>query len=35
MQHFSDFRGHEEASGTTLHPEGMIEEWEKQDPITK
>ena len=27
-------RGHEEASGTAYYPEGMIEEWTKQDPIT-
>ena len=26
-------RGHEEASGTAYYPEGMIEEWTKQDPI--
>ncbi len=27
-------RGHEEASGTAYYPEGMIEEWTKQDPIS-
>ena len=27
-------RGHEEASGTAYYPEGMIAEWEKQDPIS-
>jgi len=26
-------RGHEEASGTKYYPEGLIEEWEKKDPI--
>jgi 2-oxoisovalerate dehydrogenase E1 component len=27
-------RGHEEASGTKYYPEGLIEEWEKKDPVT-
>jgi 2-oxoisovalerate dehydrogenase E1 component len=27
-------RGHEEASGTKYYPEGMQEEWAKQDPIS-
>jgi 2-oxoisovalerate dehydrogenase E1 component len=27
-------RGHEEASGTAYYPEGMIDTWEKQDPLT-
>lgn len=26
-------RGHEEASGTKYYPEGLIDEWSKQDPI--
>ncbi|MGI9525791.1 MAG: alpha-ketoacid dehydrogenase subunit alpha/beta [Weeksellaceae bacterium] len=26
-------RGHEEASGTAYYPEGLIESWEKKDPI--
>lgn len=26
-------RGHEEASGTKYYPEGLIEEWEKKDPV--
>lgn len=26
-------RGHEEASGTKYYPEGLIESWEKKDPI--
>lgn len=26
-------RGHEEASGTKYYPEGLIEEWEKLDPV--
>lgn len=26
-------RGHEEASGTKYYPEGIIEEWEKKDPV--
>ncbi len=26
-------RGHEEASGTKYYPQGMIEDWEKKDPI--
>lgn len=27
-------RGHEEASGTKYYPEGLIEKWEKEDPVT-
>ncbi|UXP33903.1 dehydrogenase E1 component subunit alpha/beta [Reichenbachiella agarivorans] len=27
-------RGHEEASGTKYYPEGIIEEWQKKDPIS-
>ena len=27
-------RGHEEASGTAYYPEGMIDMWDKQDPLT-
>lgn len=27
-------RGHEEASGTKYYPEGIVEEWEKKDPLT-
>ena len=27
-------RGHEEASGTKYYPEGLQEEWSKQDPLT-
>jgi 2-oxoisovalerate dehydrogenase E1 component len=27
-------RGHEEASGTKYYPEGLIEEWEKKDPVS-
>jgi len=27
-------RGHEEASGTKYYPDGLIEEWSKQDPIS-
>lgn len=27
-------RGHEEASGTKYYPDGIIEEWEKKDPVT-
>jgi 2-oxoisovalerate dehydrogenase E1 component len=27
-------RGHEEASGTKYYPEGIQEEWSKQDPLT-
>ena len=27
-------RGHEEASGTAYYPKGLIQEWEKQDPVT-
>jgi 2-oxoisovalerate dehydrogenase E1 component len=26
-------RGHEEASGTKYYPEGLIESWEKKDPV--
>ena len=26
-------RGHEEASGTKYYPEGIIDQWEKQDPV--
>jgi len=26
-------RGHEEASGTKYYPEGLIQEWEKKDPV--
>ncbi len=26
-------RGHEEASGTKYYPEGLVEKWEKEDPI--
>ncbi|MFN6378494.1 MAG: thiamine pyrophosphate-dependent enzyme [Flavobacteriales bacterium] len=26
-------RGHEEASGTKYYPEGLIDEWEKKDPV--
>jgi 2-oxoisovalerate dehydrogenase E1 component len=26
-------RGHEEASGTKYYPQGLIDEWEKKDPI--
>lgn len=26
-------RGHEEASGTKYYPEGLIEKWEKKDPV--
>jgi 2-oxoisovalerate dehydrogenase E1 component len=26
-------RGHEEASGTKYYPDGLIEEWEKKDPV--
>jgi 2-oxoisovalerate dehydrogenase E1 component len=26
-------RGHEEASGTKYYPQGIIEEWEKKDPV--
>ncbi len=26
-------RGHEEASGTKYYPQGLIEEWEKKDPV--
>jgi 2-oxoisovalerate dehydrogenase E1 component len=26
-------RGHEEASGTKYYPEGLIDEWTKQDPV--
>lgn len=26
-------RGHEEASGTKYYPEGLIEQWEKKDPV--
>ena len=26
-------RGHEEASGTKYYPEGLIENWEKKDPV--
>lgn len=26
-------RGHEEASGTKYYPEGLVEKWEKKDPI--
>jgi 2-oxoisovalerate dehydrogenase E1 component len=26
-------RGHEEASGTKYYPDGLIEKWEKQDPL--
>ena len=26
-------RGHEEASGTKYYPEGIIQEWEKKDPV--
>jgi len=28
-------RGHEEASGTKYYPEGLIEAWEKNDPIDR
>ena len=27
-------RGHEEASGTKYYPDGLIESWEKKDPVT-
>ena len=27
-------RGHEEASGTKYYPEGLIEQWEKKDPVS-
>lgn len=27
-------RGHEEASGTKYYPEGIIEKWEKKDPVS-
>jgi 2-oxoisovalerate dehydrogenase E1 component len=27
-------RGHEEASGTKYYPEGLIEKWEMEDPVT-
>lgn len=27
-------RGHEEASGTKYYPEGLIEQWERKDPVT-
>ena len=27
-------RGHEEASGTKYYPKGLIENWEKEDPVT-
>jgi TPP-dependent pyruvate/acetoin dehydrogenase alpha subunit len=27
-------RGHEEASGTKYYPEGLQEEWAKQDPVS-
>lgn len=27
-------RGHEEASGTKYYPEGLIDRWQKEDPIT-
>lgn len=35
MMEFMTFRlrGHEEASGTKYYPEGLIEEWEKKDPV--
>lgn len=26
-------RGHEEASGTKYYPEGLVDEWEKEDPV--
>ena len=26
-------RGHEEASGTKYYPEGIVEKWEKEDPV--
>ncbi len=26
-------RGHEEASGTKYYPEGLVEEWDKKDPL--
>lgn len=28
-------RGHEEASGTTYYPEGLIESWEEKDPLPR
>ncbi|MFY0653646.1 MAG: dehydrogenase E1 component subunit alpha/beta [Cyclobacteriaceae bacterium] len=28
-------RGHEEASGTKYYPAGLIETWEKKDPVTR
>ena len=28
-------RGHEEASGTKYYPDGVIEEWQKKDPIDR
>ena len=28
-------RGHEEASGTKYYPEGLIEAWEKNDPVDR
>lgn len=36
MMEFMTFRirGHEEASGTKYYPEGLIESWNKKDPVT-